>query len=157
MTFEKFLAAVLDDARREAGEDGSATVEPQHLLLAIAFREEPSTHHVLSSVGLDHTTVRAALDRESERSLAAAGVSLAAVEVARPRQAREQSPKVGSSFRRVMERSAGSAGRRAPQPLHLLLGIVAAPVGTVPRALALAGVDRAGLVERIRQAIAVQA
>ena len=61
MTFEKFLAAVLDDARREAADDGSATVEPQHLLLAIASSEEPSTSHLLASVGLDHTTVRAAL------------------------------------------------------------------------------------------------
>ncbi len=157
MTFEKFLAAVLEDARREAGGDGSATVEPQHLLLAIASSEEPSTRHVLSSVGLDYATVRAALGRELERSLAAAGVSVAAAEVPRPRQAREQPPQVGSSFRLVMERGVGPAGRQAPQPLHLLLGIVAAPVGTVPRALALAGVDRTGLVARIRQAIAVQA
>ena len=157
MTFEKFLAAVLDDARREAADDGSATVEPQHLLLAIASSEEPSTSHLLASVGLDHTTVRAALGRELERSLAAAGVSVAAAEVPPLRQAREQPPQVGSSFRLVMERGVGLGRGQAPQPLHLLLGVVAAPVGTVPRALALAGVDRAGLVERIRQAIAVQA
>lgn len=157
MTFEKFLAAVLDDARREASEDGSTTVEPQHLLLAIASSEEPTTHHVLSSVGLDHSTVQAALGREVERSLAAAGVSLGAAEVPLTRHAREQPPQVGSSFRLVMERGVGSARRRSPQPLDLLLGIAVAPVGTVPRALALAGVDRVGLVERIRHAIAEQA
>jgi len=36
----------------------------------------------------------------------------------------------------------------------VLLGILRADVGTVPRALALAGIDRAGLAERTRRALA---
>jgi hypothetical protein len=47
-----------------------------------------------------------------------------------------------------------SGGRKKDlQPAHLLLGILQAEAGTVPRALALAGVDRAGLAERARQAL----
>jgi Clp amino terminal domain, pathogenicity island component len=36
------------------------------------------------------------------------------------------------------------------RPGHLLLGILQAEVGTVPRVLALAGVDRTELIERVR-------
>ena len=39
------------------------------------------------------------------------------------------------------------------RPAHLLLGILLAEVGTVPRALTLAGIDRAELIVRIRQAL----
>jgi D-alanyl-D-alanine carboxypeptidase len=149
MKFDRFLPAVLDDARREARDDRSPTVEPQHLLLAVAASDEPSTRRVFASVGLDHAAVRAALDRKFERSLAAAGVSVATGDVPHPSQARERSPQVSSSFRLVMERAVGAARTEAPRPLHLLLGIIGAPVGTVPRALALAGIDRAALGERI--------
>jgi D-alanyl-D-alanine carboxypeptidase len=38
--------------------------------------------------------------------------------------------------------------------MNLLIGILEAEVGTVPRALALAGIDRADLAERARQALA---
>jgi D-alanyl-D-alanine carboxypeptidase len=37
--------------------------------------------------------------------------------------------------------------------MHLLLGILRAEIGTVPRALALAGIDRAHLVLRVEQAL----
>jgi ATP-dependent Clp protease ATP-binding subunit ClpA len=153
MKFDKFLAAVLDDAAREARADGSATIEAQHLLLAIVAADEPTTSQVLASVGLDRAAIRAALDREVESSLAAAGVSLGPAGVPRSSQAREGAPQLGSSFRLAMERGVGSARKTAPAPLHVLLGIVLAPVGTVPRALALAGVDREDLVRRIRESL----
>jgi hypothetical protein len=35
-----------------------------------------------------------------------------------------------------------------------LLGVLGAPVGTVPRALDLAGVDRSGLIARTEQSLA---
>jgi ATP-dependent Clp protease ATP-binding subunit ClpA len=149
--FDEFFKAVLDDAASEARADGSSTVGAQHVLLAIAGSDEPSTRRVLTSFGLDRTAIRAALDREFEQSLGAAGVSLGASGVPRPSQAHDDSPPLSSSFRLAMERGVGSAGTSAPQPLHLLLGIVQAPVGTVPRALALAGVDRKDLLKRIRE------
>jgi D-alanyl-D-alanine carboxypeptidase len=49
-----------------------------------------------------------------------------------------------------------AAVRRNPQPAHLLLGILQAEVGTVPRALSLKGVDRSELVGRIRQTLSVE-
>jgi len=45
---------------------------------------------------------------------------------------------------------AGQDGRIGP--LHLLIGILRADVGTVPRALELAGIDRTDLVARAEQA-----
>ena len=43
--------------------------------------------------------------------------------------------------------------RKDPRPEHLLLGILQAQVGTVPRVLALAGIDRAVLMERVRHTL----
>ena len=153
--FDTFLAAVLDQAGREARDDGSSMVEAHHVLLAIAGSGEPSTGRLLSSVGLDQGTIRDALGREFEQSLAAAGVSLGRADVPRPDRTREPSPPLGSSVKLALERGLGATGRRRDlRPAHLLMGIVQAQVGTVPRALALAGVDRATLVERTRRAIA---
>lgn len=156
--FDTFLAAVLEQARREARDDGSSMVEAHHVLLAIAGSGEPNTARLLSSVGLDQGTIRDALGREFEHSLAAAGVSLGRAGVPRPDRTREPSPPVGSSVKLALERGLGATGRKRDlRPAHLLIGILQAPVGTVPRALALAGVDRAALVERTRRAIAGEA
>ncbi len=151
--FEPFLATVLSEAGQEARRDGSATIEAQHLLLAIAAQDEPTTTRVLAAVGLDHERVRAALDREFERSLAGAGAAVAAG----PSSPRPGSPPIGASVKLAMERGLGSTRRKRDlRPVHLLLGIVQAEVGTVPWALALAGVDPADLADRIRQALAVR-
>jgi ATP-dependent Clp protease ATP-binding subunit ClpA len=77
--FDKYLRRIIQQAGHEARKDGSATTEAQHLLLAIAAEQEPTTQQVLTSVGLDHRAIREALDREFEHSLSAAGVSLAAL------------------------------------------------------------------------------
>jgi D-alanyl-D-alanine carboxypeptidase len=155
MKFDAFLKAVLDEAGREARQDRSSTVEAQHLLLALAASAEPTTHRILALVGLDHAAIRAALDGEFERSLRAAGVSLGASGIPRPSQSREGSPALGSSVRLALERGVGAA-RTAPQPLHLLLGIVQARVGTVPRVLDLAGADLEDLVTRIRESVSTE-
>ena len=153
--FDRFLAGVLDQARREARGDGSSAVEAHHLLLAVAGSDEPGTRRVLGSVGLDSAAVREALNREFERSLAAAGVSLAAAEVPRPSHRRERPAPLGSSVKLALERGVRSVARKRPLlPAHLLLGILLAPVGTVPRALAFAGVDQAALAELTRQVLA---
>lgn len=46
-----------------------------------------------------------------------------------------------------------AARRNALRPAHLLLGIVEAQVGTVPRALALAGIDQPDLRARVLQTL----
>ena len=44
--------------------------------------------------------------------------------------------------------------RSGARPAHLLLGILRADIGIVPRALELAGYDRADLLTRAREALA---
>jgi ATP-dependent Clp protease ATP-binding subunit ClpA len=147
---DRYLAAVLADAGREARAEGSSTVEAQHLLLAVAGHDDPHTSRALGAVGLDRAAVRAALDRELTASLGAVGVTLADGEVPRPRHPRAGVPPMGASLKLAVERAIRHCPRkRDMRPVHVLLGIVAAPVGTVPRALALAGVDRAALAREL--------
>ena len=61
---------------------------------------------------------------------------------------------MAASGKLVLERALkAAAGRGQIQPGHLLLGVLAAQAGTVPRALALAGVDQGDLAARTRQAL----
>jgi D-alanyl-D-alanine carboxypeptidase len=150
--FGTYLRTVLDQAGREAQRGSSATIEAQHVLLAIAAQPETMAGRILVAVGLDHRAIGAALDREFEHSLSAAGVSLAAFDLGRPSGDPARVSHLGASVRLALER--GVAGvRSGPRPAHLLLGILRAQVGTVPRALALAGIDRADLLVRVRQAL----
>ncbi len=151
--FDVFLAAVIDRATGEARGDGSGTVEAHHLLLALAGHGEPSTTRVLAQAGLDQAAIRAALQREFERSLGAAGVSAAAAGTPQPAHARDGNPQMGASLKLALERGLIGSRRKDLRPAHLLLGIVAAPVGTVPRALALAEVDQSAFTQLIRAAI----
>ena len=152
--FDRFLTSVLDRAGREARADGSSTVEAHHLLLAVAASDEPSTRELLASVGLDEAAIRAALDREFAHSLGAAGVSVEGTDMPRPTHTRDEPPPLGSSVKLAMERGVGSVSRKQNlQPAHLLMGIMQAALGTVPRALALAGIDRAALVQQIGQSL----
>ena len=143
-TFDQYLTRVLETAAAEAKSDGSAAVEAHHLLLAIAGEGSLA----LQSAGLDQAAVRRALDQEFSRSLAAAGVRLAGgMPDATPDP--EKSPPVGASVRAALERSFQLVERkRDMRPGHVLLGVLQAELGTVPRALALAGIDRADLCER---------
>ena len=166
-TFDTFLAAVLDRATAAAGTDGSSTVEAHHVLLAVAASEEPSTRALLASVGLDQAAIRTALEREFAQSLGTAGVSVDPAGLPRPSpepragarrgrssHPRAESPPLGSSVKLALERGLGSTTRKRDlRPAHLLLGIVQASVGTLPRALDLSGVDRAALIERVTQSL----
>lgn len=154
-TFDTYVRLIHERAADEARKDGSATVEAQHLLLAIAAEPEPSTRDILTSVGLDHAAIRAALDAEFEHSLSAAGVSPATAGLPRPRSGSgPEHPKPGPSFKLAMQRGVASVARKRDlRPVHLLLGILEAQVGTVPRALALAGIDQADLRARVLQAL----
>ncbi|MFJ1548474.1 Clp protease N-terminal domain-containing protein [Streptomyces sp. NPDC088246] len=150
--FDKYLHAVIVRATHEAREDGSATIEAHHLLLSIAAEQGAVAHQILASAGLDHRAVRDALDREFEHSLRTIGVSPATYDLPRPSHASEQ-PKMGASAKLALQRSFSSVRKKELRPTHLLLGILQAQVGTVPRALALADVDQAELVDHVRQAL----
>jgi D-alanyl-D-alanine carboxypeptidase len=150
-TFGKYI----EQAREEARDDGSAAVEAQHLLLAIAAGPDGATGQIMAAGRLDHQALRDALDREFEHSLAAAGISTAAFDLPQPSRAPTRPTRLGASARLAIERGFTSAGRKKDlQPAHLLIGILRAEAGTVPRALALAGIDRAELAEHARRALA---
>lgn len=151
--FEKYLKNVLAVATTEARRDGSPTVEAQHLLLAIATDAGSAPGRVLAAAGLDATAIRAGLDREFEHSLSAVGVARSTFDLPRAAADPDRVPQLGASVRVALERGTAAGGR--PQPAHLLLGILRAEVGTVPRALALAGVDRVGLIARVSETLEV--
>src|SRR4051794_19871111 len=145
------MKATIEAATHEARADGSAAVEAHHLLLAIASEPgETPSRRALAAAGLDRRAVADALDREFTHALAVAGVSRDAYRLPEPTRSPDRAPGLGTSARLAIERGVGSAS--APRPAHLLLGILLAEVGTVPRALDLAGVDRADLTDRVRRA-----
>ncbi|MFF2787827.1 Clp protease N-terminal domain-containing protein [Streptomyces sp. NPDC058049] len=153
--FDKYLHAVIVRAMHEAHEDGSATIDAHHLLLSLAADQGSTAQQVLASVGLDRAAVHDALEREFEHSLSMVGVSPGAHDLPRPSHA-SQHPKMGASARLALERSFASARKKDLRSAHVLLGILQAQIGTVPRALALAGVDRTELADRVRQTLTSQ-
>jgi ATP-dependent Clp protease ATP-binding subunit ClpA len=149
---DSYLHTTILLATQEARQDRSTTIEAHHLLLAIAADTEPTTTELLGSVGLDRDAIRAALDREFTHALGAAGVTLAPFGLAPESTVDRRQPRLGASAKLAMERGFASAPRKRDcRPIHLLLGILLAHNGTVPRALALAGVDRAALVAEAQQ------
>lgn len=151
--FDKYLKTVLDRAGTEARSDGSATVEAQHLLLAIAADPGAAPGRILTSVGLDYHAIREALNREFEHSLSGAGVSLPASDLPPASPDPQRTPHLGASIQLALQRGVKSGAGQDLQPSHLLFGILRAEVGTVPRALDLAGVDRAELMARLLETL----
>lgn len=153
-TFSKYVRTILDQAGREAQLDRSASIEAQHVLLAIAAQPDTAPGQVLSSIGLDQRAIREALEHELEHSLSSAGVSRAAFNLPSPSASGERVKQLGASVKYALERGvAGIRKGKHLRPAHLLLGILRAEVGTVPRALALAGIDRPALMARVEQAL----
>jgi ATP-dependent Clp protease ATP-binding subunit ClpA len=152
-SFGTYVHTIIEQGGHEARKDGSGTIEAHHLLLAVAAQEGTTAHQVLAAVGLDQRAIRAALEREFDHSLRVVGVSRAAFDLPEPSRG-GGSTRIGASARLALERGVAAATRRKDlQSAHLLLGILEAQAGTVPRALALAGIDRAGLAARARQAL----
>jgi Clp amino terminal domain, pathogenicity island component len=139
------LHAIGQHAIDEAIRRGAGTVEAEHVLLAIAAAG--------GIPGLDHATLDAALERERERSLAFAGV--ADVRWApgdRESTRRVSKPGWGASIRELLRASDKPTDRNAAAiRRELAIGILRAEVGTVPRALAIAGIDRAELTEVLKK------
>lgn len=149
--FGRYVQAIIERGADEAQQTGSATIEAEHLLLAIAAEQEATTQRLLSAVGLDHAAIRDALDKEFRQSLGGAGVSVADRDLLRPRKSASRPSKVGESAKLALKR--GTAVKKDLRPVHLLLGILQLKFGTVPRALALAGVDQAGLRARAQESL----
>ena len=145
--FERFTRdarQVVKSAETLAGGLGSPTIEAEHLLLALA-----DCQPVLADFGLDHDGVLAALDEERARSLHAVGISAADFDLPHAPPTR---PRIAASSKLALERAVRAAVARSDKRIagrHLLLGVLAADAGTVPRALAFAGIDRQELRDRL--------
>ncbi|MGR6923657.1 Clp protease N-terminal domain-containing protein [[Actinomadura] parvosata] len=149
---DHYLDAVIRQGEAEARQDGSAAIEAHHLLLGLAAQQDSAPGAVLAAAGLDRAAIRAALDREFEHSLSTVGVSPAAFGLPSPTPDPDRKIGLGASARLALERGFFHASRKRDlRPAHLLLGILEAELGTVPRALALAGVNREDLAERVKE------
>jgi D-alanyl-D-alanine carboxypeptidase len=154
-TFAAESRKVVASACRIATELESSTVEAEHLLLAVARQPASSAHRVLVEAGLGYDELRQALQAEYEASLAVVGVSVSDFDVTSTARRRDKT-KWGTSAKLALERCAKIvAARRDRRVLvgHIVLGVLRAPAGTVPRALDQAGVDRVALSDRVAAAI----
>lgn len=149
------LKAVILRSIDEAMTRGAARVEAEHLLLGIAASGDVAAH-ALADAGLDYAGVEAALRGEREHALRAAGVEPVAEE--RLHATGTSRPTWGSSIREALKRGNFTARRdrsRADRErlaiADALIGVLRADLGTVPRALAYAGVDRAALITRLER------
>lgn len=138
----------------EARRDCARFIEAEHMLLALAADTESAAGRLLAEAGLNHARLEAALIDEQRHSLGYAGMkplaqnSAGVSEVNRP-------VSLGTSAktalrRAIHERHRERGRRRRLGSGDLLVGLLLAELGTVPRALALAGIDREALVARAR-------
>ena len=148
MPFQHFAkdtrAVVAAAVREEAAADGRGLVEAEHLLLALAGNPQ------LQHLGLDHEELASALAREEARSLAAVGV--VAEELPRASSPRSSSPRLATSAKLAIERGAKITAKRGQRQMtaqNLLLGVINAEHGRVPRTLQLAEIDIGELRARL--------
>ncbi len=145
------LRSLIAQATQEARALHSANVEAEHLLLALSARPGSQAGSALAGQGLTYESIQAALVQEQHSSLRAAGIEPIAEErlVSTPRRRR---PGWGASAKESLQRASligRKFKRRKMEELDLLLGVLSAELGTVPRALAIAGVDRAQLIRAV--------
>jgi ATP-dependent Clp protease ATP-binding subunit ClpA len=156
--FERFTREarlVVVDAEAEARELGSPTIEAEHVLLALT-RIDRSTPvgAALADCGLDHDGLLEALDAERAHSLAAVGISIGDFDLAAPRPSAR--PRMAAGAKSALEHALRISLERADRRIgagHILLALLRAEAGTVPRALREAGVDRAELRDRVASAL----
>jgi len=139
----------------EAERDRSKFVEAEHILLAFAA-SDTAAGRLLRGAGLDHDRLVAALRDEHRRSLASAGVKPPDEDTTSATELNGQlslGTSAKAAFRRALCESRDSSHRLLRlDSSDLLIGILQAELGTVPRALAIAGVDRIELIARARGA-----
>ncbi len=138
----------------EGRRDGVKLIEAEHMLLALAANADSEAGRLLIESGLDHERLFAALREERRRTLAFAGMS---APDKKPLEAtgRDGSLSLGTSAKAAVRRAliGSRRDRRRRGRLRgtdLLAGILEAELGTVPRALAIAGIDRVALISRAR-------
>jgi ATP-dependent Clp protease ATP-binding subunit ClpA len=143
-------------AREEAVDAGSRTVESEHILLALSSQRGTAARDILAKAGLDHDALEKAFEDEYELSLGEAGVKLEGPAAITRRFVKGPEPRFGQSAKLALQRAAVLGSRRiAPplEPLHLLVGVLSAKAGTVPRALETAGVNTQELLDKAESAL----
>ncbi|WP_431277732.1 Clp protease N-terminal domain-containing protein [Leifsonia poae] len=140
------IASVTEAQRRNA-----PNVEAEHLLLALSLEKGTPAAAALDAAGLDHAGIERMLRAEREASLRYAGVEPVVEErlAAAPRVTR---PRWGASSRDVLvraHRESARSHRTRTAESDLLLAILDLELGTVPRALALVGVDKAAIAAHV--------
>ena len=148
--FTKDARRIVEDAVEVAWELSAPTVEAEHLLLAAARHEGP-VPTVLRRHEVDFDELVEALRAETSRSLAAVGVSAEPIAFSPP----VQRPRLATSAKWALELSLRIALERADRRIgtgHVVLAILRAQRGTVPRALQIAGVDRDELTAAVSAA-----
>ncbi|HXJ47557.1 MAG TPA: Clp protease N-terminal domain-containing protein [Candidatus Acidoferrum sp.] len=135
----------------EAKRDGAKVVEAEHMLLALTAISEGDVAALLHEAGLDHERLESALKEERRRTLAFAGMKAPDRELVVATEL-ESPLSLGTSAKAAFKRAVIGA-RHERHRVHLrttdlLAGILEAELGTVPRALAIAGIDRVTLASR---------
>jgi ATP-dependent Clp protease ATP-binding subunit ClpA len=137
----------------EAERDHAKFIEAEHMLLALAA-SDTAAGRLLNESGLDHERLAAALRDERRRSLAFAGVEAPHLEKTLPTEL-DGPISLGTSAKTAIKRAifaSRESGHHRPrlESTDLLAGILQAELGTVPRALAIAGVDRTELIAKAK-------
>ena len=152
--FTREAGLIVKSAQHEARARRSPLIEAEHLLLALAAGSRTDASRVLTSAGLSHAAIESAVSQEFAASLSAAGVTIDAETLPPSTPEPRRRLRLGASSKAAMVRAVRAAeGERQIRPAHLLLGILGAQVGTVPRALQLADVDQAELTNLTEQAL----
>lgn len=144
-------------AKEEARATGSRKVEAEHILLALAQQKGTDAQEILESAGLDHATILDTIEREFEQSLQAVGVSIEGKNFMSETVTTDFQPRFAQSAKLALQRAADLEARRVAPPLgpiHLLLGVLYARAGTVPRILAISRVDPADLTSQAEKTLA---
>ena len=150
--FERFVREarqVALEANSVAAGLGSQSVEAEHLLVSLASTANPAGA-ALRDAGLDPQELRDAIQRDFERVLGHVGIDASGVDVSA--NCRRTKLRWGASAKRGLERALEEAKRRGDRHIgceHILLGLLRAEHGTVPRLLAAEGIDRDELTARL--------
>lgn len=137
----------------EAKRDGAKFIEAEHMLLALAADPDSDAAKLLNEAGLDHARLTSALKQEHQRTLAFAGISTPSADLVKATELESRltfGTSAKAAFRRALVGSHHDRRRARLRNIDLLAGILEAELGTVPRVLAIAGIDRAELISRAR-------
>ena len=152
--FPRTLRPIISRAVSEAQRRGAGAVEAEHLLLALADDTDKEPAATLAAAGLDHAGVIRALRAERAASLESAGVA-PVPEERLVSTARVTRPRWGASARQTLviasRMRTGAERRRRMAEKDLAIALLDLQLGTVPRALELAGIDRQALVAALSE------